>query len=178
MNKHQGDDLAVMVLATTNRLGISMRAMRHAWKKHLCEPPDAATREAMLYLHLSIRKQEGDNGTVGTDDHDEETKQDSRGCQYLADDLDLHAVTAATEGYSGADIRLLCREAAMMPMRRLLEGKVLRRSQLRRSGELEKPGKITQSDFESALARTKPSVAQSAEALARFKKWEENFGSK
>ena len=33
----------------------------------------------MLYLHLSIRKQEGDNGTVGTDDHDEETKQDSRG---------------------------------------------------------------------------------------------------
>ena len=135
-----------------------------------------------MYLHLSIRKQEGDNGTVGTDDHDEETKQDSRGganTVSLADDLDLPAVTAATEGYSGADIRLLCREAAMMPMRRLLEGKSTQEVlQLRRSGELEKPGKITQSDFESALARTKPSVAQSAEALARFKKWEENFGSK
>ena len=71
VNKHQGDDLAqsVMVLATTNRPWDIDEAMRRRLEKRIyVSLPDAATREAMLYLHLSIRKQEGDNGTVGTDD--------------------------------------------------------------------------------------------------------------
>ena len=74
---------------------------------------------------------------------------------------------------------MLCREAAMMPMRRLLEGKsAMEVMKLRSSGSLDKVGDIAWSDFESALQHTKPSVAQSEEALERFKKWEDAFGSK
>ena len=36
-------------------------------------------------------------------------------------DLPLDALAEATEGFSGADLRVLCREAAMMPVRRLLK---------------------------------------------------------
>jgi SpoVK/Ycf46/Vps4 family AAA+-type ATPase len=34
--------------------------------------------------------------------------------------ISTEVLSAATEGYSGADVHLVCREAAMMPMRRLL----------------------------------------------------------
>ena len=39
----------------------------------------------------------------------------------LAPEVSLDSIAKKTEGYSGADIRLLCKEAAMKPMRRLME---------------------------------------------------------
>lgn len=39
----------------------------------------------------------------------------------LADDIDLAVLAQRTEGYSGADIASVCRTAAMMPMRKILE---------------------------------------------------------
>ena len=38
----------------------------------------------------------------------------------LGPGVDAAQLAAETNGYSGADIHLVCREAAMMPMRRLL----------------------------------------------------------
>lgn len=39
----------------------------------------------------------------------------------IADDVDLAVLAQRTEGYSGADIANVCRTAAMMPMRKILE---------------------------------------------------------
>jgi katanin p60 ATPase-containing subunit A1 len=39
----------------------------------------------------------------------------------LSEDTDLEALSAMTEGYSGADIANVARDAAMMSMRRLME---------------------------------------------------------
>ena len=38
----------------------------------------------------------------------------------MAEEVDFRGLVAATEGYSGADLKVVCRDAAMMPMRRLL----------------------------------------------------------
>jgi katanin p60 ATPase-containing subunit A1 len=63
----------------------------------------------------------------------------------------LDALAKATEGYSGADVTNVCRDAAMMSMRRLIAGKTpadIRRLKLE---EVEQP--ITQSDFHEAIRR-------------------------
>ncbi|PCN50067.1 AAA family ATPase [Candidatus Geothermarchaeota archaeon ex4572_27] len=59
----------------------------------------------------------------------------------LAEDVDLEELAARTEGYTGADIEAVCREAAMITLRR--EGK---------------PAKVTMRDFEQALKIVSPSV--------------------
>jgi hypothetical protein len=38
----------------------------------------------------------------------------------VAEEVDFRGLVAATEGYSGADLKIVCRDASMMPMRRLL----------------------------------------------------------
>jgi SpoVK/Ycf46/Vps4 family AAA+-type ATPase len=67
----------------------------------------------------------------------------------------------------------------MMPMRRLLDGKSTDElMEMKKSGSLDKVGRMMQSDFEKALENTKPSMNISSESLNRFKKWEKEFGSK
>ncbi|PNW77789.1 hypothetical protein CHLRE_10g451850v5 [Chlamydomonas reinhardtii] len=83
----------VMLLAATNcPWDLDPALRRRLEKRILIGLPDAAARLALLRLHL-------------------------RGVS-LAADVDLATVATACEGLSGADIRLMCREAAMAPLRR------------------------------------------------------------
>ena len=41
----------------------------------------------------------------------------------ICSDVNLDELAELTENYSGADIHLICRDASMAPMRRLIEGK-------------------------------------------------------
>jgi katanin p60 ATPase-containing subunit A1 len=176
---------SIMVLATTNRPWDIDEAMRRRLEKRIYVGlPDNATRGAMLRLHLSSagefdgsgETKLGEDQNGGCKDDEDESCKGGKVCD--ASPPDLPALAAATEGFSGADIRLLCREAAMMPMRRLLEGKSTQEMvALRRNGGLDAVGMITHGDFEAALQRTKPSVALSPQALDRFRRWAEEFGS-
>eukprot|EP01047_Picozoa_sp_COSAG01_P020428 COSAG01_NODE_1163_length_11454_cov_3.546808_3_plen_82_part_00 len=78
------------------------------------------------------------------------------------------------EGYSGADIKQICRDAAMAPMRRAVIGKSpddIRR--MKERGELEVSLRL--SDFEDAIRRIQPSV--SGMDSARYEAWAAEFGS-
>ncbi|RMD66784.1 AAA family ATPase [Candidatus Pacearchaeota archaeon] len=74
----------------------------------------------------------------------------------IAEDVDLNEIVKLTEGFVGADIEALVREAALAALRRDINAK-----------------QVTRADFESALERVKPSVSK--ETAKRYKKIEEVY---
>lgn len=77
-----------------------------------------------------------------------------------------------SEGYSGSDIRLLCKEVAMQPLRRLMVS--LEDQDVVPEEELPKVGPIMHEDIEVALRNTRPSAHLHAH---RYEKFNEDYGS-
>lgn len=162
----------VMVLAATNCPWDLDGALRRRMEKRIHVPlPDVDARVQLFAIH-------------------------TRGLA-LGHDVDLTALAAATEGYSGADVKAVCREAAMAPLRRLLAGKSaadIRRLRGALVGRGEGPGVpgaggsgalsgasgaaeqqlvVYSEDFEDALAHTQPSVSRAQ--VARYEAWDDEF---
>ena len=84
--------------------------------------------------------------------------------------VSYEAVAAQTDGYSGADLTLVCKEAAMRPLRRLLTELDGMPDALAAAAQ---PGPVTSDDLQAALQNTKPTVA----AREKYAAWSEEFGS-
>jgi len=99
----------------------------------------------------------------------------------LSDDADLEVLSAMTEGYSGADIANVARDAAMMSMRRLMESARrlgLAGQEMQKYLEQNKDdlgGAVTQEDFVSALKKVGRSVGDAD--LDKYEQWFTDFGS-
>jgi len=77
----------------------------------------------------------------------------------LAEDVSLEELARRTEGYSGADIEAVCREAAMNAMRRLVRELGLKDAKHELPKEAEERLLVTKEDFEKALQEIGPSVS-------------------
>ena len=72
-----------------------------------------------------------------------------------AGDVNFTAMALETEGFSGADVALVCKEAAMRPLRRLME-RIELNSDASNDNAGVKLDPITVDDLRAALSTTKP----------------------
>ncbi|XP_068609862.1 katanin p60 ATPase-containing subunit A1 [Brachionichthys hirsutus] len=138
----------VMVLAATNFPWDIDEALRRRLEKRIYIPlPSTEGRVELLRINLKELE--------------------------LASDVDLDKIAEQLEGYSGADITNVCRDASLMAMRRRIEG--LTPEEIRNISRDEMHMPTTMDDFESALRKVSKSV--SAADLEKYEKWIEEFGS-
>ncbi|KAI5614785.1 katanin p60 ATPase-containing subunit A1, partial [Silurus asotus] len=138
----------VMVLAATNFPWDIDEALRRRLEKRIYIPLPTAKGRADL-LKINLKELE------------------------LANDVEMEKIAEQMEGYSGADITNVCRDASLMAMRRRIEG--LTQEEIRNISRDEMHMPTTMEDFQMAL--TKVSKTVSASDLEKYEKWISEFGS-
>lgn len=149
-NQAEGERIKnVIVLAATNRPQDLDEAFRRRLEKRIYIPlPSEGGRRQLFDINLKGIK-------VDTE-------------------VEFGRLVELSKGYSGADIANVCREAAMMPMRRkILEGN-LNFDEISKINHEELDVPITMSDFLDALKNIQKSVSQ--ENLDEYARWMAEFG--
>lgn len=142
----------VMVLAATNRPWDLDEALRRRLEKRIYIPlPGPEGRSQLFEINLKTVK--------------------------LGPGVDASELVSKTDGYSGADVTNVCREAAMMGLRKRMqkarqEGIPLAKMQQLKD-EVDVP--VTQADFLEALKNVSKSVG--TDDLQNFADWMKEFGS-
>ncbi|XP_038120059.1 katanin p60 ATPase-containing subunit A-like 1 isoform X3 [Culex quinquefasciatus] len=142
------DEKIIMVLAATNHPWDIDEAFRRRFEKRVyIGLPNDNTRKALLELCLK-----GVN---------------------VSPDLETPAIVEQLDGYTGSDIANVCRDAAMMAMRRHISGLSPSEIKMIRREEVDLP--VTAQDFQDAMKKTRKSV--SANDVARYETWMDEYGS-
>jgi katanin p60 ATPase-containing subunit A1 len=146
----------VIVLAATNTPWDLDEALRRRLEKRVYIPlPSAEGRRVLFELNM-------------------------KGCE-LGGDVDVGKLAQETDGYSGADIANVARDAAMMSVRRLMEAarkKGLKGEDMQRylsDNKDELGGDVTQEDFLNALKKVGRSVGDAD--LEKYQKWFDEYGA-
>jgi SpoVK/Ycf46/Vps4 family AAA+-type ATPase len=93
----------------------------HITYQHTAYSLVKSTRDVVLSSAPVCHYTGADSGEASWDGSLAMTKHPGRlGPMQVAEEVDFRGLVAATEGYSGADLKIVCRDASMMPMRRLL----------------------------------------------------------
>jgi katanin p60 ATPase-containing subunit A1 len=162
----------VFVMAASNLpWDLDTAVLRRLEKRVMVPLPGPEAREAMIRKHLADR---------------------------CAPGIDFSEFAAQTEGYSGADMELLCREAAMKPVRRLMQklqdlppepvqaaprggvrGRATGNGSSQCSAEVAaqmlRDDPVSLDDFVEAYGTTKSSSHKSV--MGKYEQWQEEFGS-
>ncbi|KPJ00151.1 Fidgetin-like protein 1 [Papilio xuthus] len=138
-----GEDDRLLVVGATNRPQELDEAARRRLVKRLYIPlPDANAREQIITNLLST-------------ENNDLTRQD------------MAEIAVLTDGYSGADMKSLCSEAAMGPIRSVPLSQII-------NIDRDKVRAVSVQDFKNALQRVRPSVSQ--DDLGQYVKWNNTYG--
>lgn len=138
----------VMVLAATNFPWDLDEALRRRLEKRIYIPlPETIGRLELLKINL-------------------------RGVN-MAEDVILEEIAKKMDGYSGADITNVCRDASMMAMRRRIRGLTPEQIKNLPKEELDLP--VNMEDFGLALNKVSKSVSDAD--IKKYEEWMKEFGS-
>lgn len=147
-SKSEEGEKVVMVLAATN----------HPW-----DIDDAFRRRFEKRVYIKLPNSEGRKSLLDLNLKDIE----------LDEEVDLLDISERLDMYSGADITSLCRDAAMMSMRRMIKGKTPDEIKEMKREDLEKP--VTLTDFDEAIVRCQRSVGNMD--VSKYERWIKEYGS-
>ncbi|XP_065601342.1 katanin p60 ATPase-containing subunit A-like 2 [Cyrtonyx montezumae] len=148
----RSDDLVFVLAASNLPWELDSAMLRRLEKRILVDLPNQEARRAMIQHWLP-------------------PLSNSRGVE-LRTDLDYSLLGQETDGYSGSDIKLVCKEAAMRPVRKVFDAL-----------ENRLPGTqlaticldtITTADFLDVIAHTKPSAKKLSQ---KYTAWQRDFES-
>ena len=146
----------VMVMGATNLPWDLDDALRRRFEKRVYIPlPNSVGRREMFHINMKGIK--------------------------VQDDIDLDKLVQLTDGYSGADIANVCREASLMQMRRKLmkTGGRLNFTMIKNNpsclmNELDAP--VSQTDFETAIKNISKSVSKND--IKKYEEFTEEYSNK
>ncbi|XP_023503522.2 katanin p60 ATPase-containing subunit A-like 2 isoform X2 [Equus caballus] len=149
----RSEDLVFVLAASNLPWELDCAMLRRLEKRILVDLPSREARQAMIHHWLPPVSK-------------------SRALE-LRTELEYSVLSRETEGYSGSDIKLVCREAAMRPVRKIFHALENHQSE---SSNL--PGiqldTVTTADFLDVLAHTKPSAKNLTQ---RYSAWQSEFES-
>ncbi|XP_076356192.1 katanin p60 ATPase-containing subunit A-like 2 isoform X3 [Tachypleus tridentatus] len=152
----RSDDL-VFVLATSNiPWELDYAILRRLEKRILVPLPSMEARAAMFKQFLPQKE-----NNKGNQSH-----------RFLNCDVDYDQLAQATSGYSGADIRLVCKEASMNSVRKIFD--ILESHSEGRPLPAVTLETIRTPDVLDAISKTKPSARGLAD---KYADWQQEYGS-
>ncbi|KAJ3288155.1 Katanin p60 ATPase-containing subunit A-like 2 [Rhizoclosmatium sp. JEL0117] len=148
----------VFLLAASNLpWDLDVAMLRRLEKRILIDLPDEEARASMFELNLPRDAKDGAGN-------------------LLVAELDYKELASQSNGYSGSDIQLVCKEAAMRPLRRLFDMIEIHDAEQGEDAPLtftRQP--VTMSDVLEALKTTRPST--NSTQTSKYKEWQNDFGS-
>ncbi|XP_068127997.1 katanin p60 ATPase-containing subunit A-like 2 isoform X2 [Hyperolius riggenbachi] len=149
----RSDDLVFVLAASNLPWELDYAMLRRLEKRILVDLPSKEARQAMIRNWLPPVSNSG-----GVE---------------LRTELEYGMLGEETEGYSGSDIKLVCKEAAMRPVRKIFDA-----LENHQPGNKDLPvirlDTVTSSDFLEVLAHTKPSAKTLAQ---KYSDWQKEFES-
>eukprot|EP00526_Cylindrotheca_closterium_P028863 CAMPEP_0113610466 /NCGR_PEP_ID=MMETSP0017_2-20120614/5045_1 /TAXON_ID=2856 /ORGANISM="Cylindrotheca closterium" /LENGTH=1415 /DNA_ID=CAMNT_0000519363 /DNA_START=171 /DNA_END=4418 /DNA_ORIENTATION=+ /assembly_acc=CAM_ASM_000147 len=144
----------VVVIGSTNRpFDLDEAVLRRFPRRILVDLPDLETRREILEVTLAENR--------------------------LAVDVNFTQIAERLEGYTGSDIKEVCREAVVQishEQARLLDQGFADSEEDVTEGSLQRLRPVTMDDFESALSKLKRSVSEKGRELARVWEWNDEYG--
>ncbi|CAG5867268.1 unnamed protein product [Menidia menidia] len=149
----KSDDLVFVLAASNLPWELDHAMLRRLEKRILVSLPSSPARQAMISHWLPPLS--------------------STGGVQLRTALDYKLLAEETEGYSGSDVRLLCKESAMRPVRKIFDA-----LESHQDGDNDisaiQLGTVATADFLEVIAHTKPSARN---LMERYTAWEREYES-
>lgn len=144
----------VVVIGSTNRpFDLDEAVLRRFPRRILVDLPDLSTRKEVLEVTLAENR--------------------------LDPAVNLTQIAEQLEGYTGSDIKEVCREAVVQishEQAKLLDQGFVHTQGDTTEGSLQRLRPVTSEDFEKALSKLKRSVSETGKELARVWEWNDEYG--